>query len=97
MFRASYLTGCSVLSSGVLTQTKHKQWDNKICADRHCDHHLAYGISDTYRPVILLWSPCSREETKSRLGGLDTGFVYSYRRTDMNMATGTNKQSTSLE
>ena len=28
MFKASYLTGCSILSSGVLMQTKHSQWDN---------------------------------------------------------------------
>lgn len=28
-FKASYLTGYSVLWSGVLMQTKHSQWDNK--------------------------------------------------------------------
>jgi len=27
-FKASYLTGYSALSSGVLMQTKHSQWDN---------------------------------------------------------------------
>jgi hypothetical protein len=93
MFKASYLTGCSVLSSGVLMQIKHSQWDNKICAYMHCDHNLAYGISDADRPVILWWSLRSRKENKSRLGRLDTGFVCSHRRTDMNMVIGTNKQS----
>lgn len=64
-FKASYLTGCSVLSSGVLMQTKYSQSDNEALQTGTVKT-ICYTISDTYRPVILMWSLRSREENKSR-------------------------------